>query len=65
MLVVLGHSTSAGSDSLSYATSVIKISPESLQLSCTHGSGGTKEYPRTTDPINDADFTIPNHPDRL
>ena len=54
--------SSAGSNSVTYATSVVRISPESLQLSCTHGSGGTKEYPRTTDPILTADFTIPNHP---
>ena len=55
--------SSATADSLSYATSTVKISRESLQLSCTHGDGSTKAYPRSTDPINDPGFTIPGHND--
>jgi len=52
---------SAAADSVSYATSTVKIAIESLQLSCTHGGGGTSNYPRSTDPIADPGFTIPNH----
>ena len=54
---------SAVADAISYATSTVKISRESLQLSCTHGDGSTKAYPRSTDPINDPGFAIPGHND--
>jgi len=52
---------SAAADSVSYATSTIKIAVESLELSCTHGDQSTKKYPRATDPIANPGFTIPNH----
>ena len=42
---------SSAPNAISRATSTIKIAQESLQLSCTHGGGGTSSYPRSTDPI--------------
>ncbi|MBO55764.1 MAG: hypothetical protein CL886_08915, partial [Dehalococcoidia bacterium] len=51
----------AAADAISHATSTVRIAVESLQLSCTHGSGGTSSYPRATDPIANPRFTIPNH----
>ena len=51
----------AAADAISHATSTVRIAVESLQLSCTHGGGGTSSYPRATDPIANPRFTIPNH----
>ena len=52
---------SGAADSISYATSTVRIAQESLRISCTHGSGGTSSYPRSTDPILNPGFSIPNH----
>ena len=53
--------SSALTDGVSYATSVVRIAQESLQWSCTHGDQSTKKYPRSTDPLLSPGFTIPNH----
>ena len=52
---------SSASNAISHATSTVRIAQESLQWSCTHGDQSTKKYPRATDPIAAARFTIPNH----
>ena len=43
----------AGSNSVSFARSTVRIANQSLQFSCTFGGGGavTKSYPRPDDPI--------------
>ena len=41
----------AGSNSVSFARSTVRIANESLQFSCGYNGGGTASYPRETDPI--------------
>ena len=41
----------AAPNSVSFATSTVRIANESLRFSCNYGGGGTAAYPRSTDPI--------------
>ena len=51
---------SAAADAISHARSTVKIATNSIIYSCAQG-GGNYTYPRTTDPIAAARFSIPNH----
>ena len=50
----------AAADAISHARSTVKIATNSIIYSCAQG-GGNYTYPRITDPIAAARFSIPNH----